>query len=94
VHQVHYIPLDRQKENLRMPTIHRLANVSIYIYADDHAPPHFHVRGPDSNVQVEIETLQLMRGEYRPVDLAEAIEWASRNQPLLRAKWKELNERD
>jgi hypothetical protein len=60
-----------------MPSIHRLANVAIYIYADDHAPPHFHVVGPNSNVQVEIETLRVMRGEYRPGDLAQAIAWAA-----------------
>jgi hypothetical protein len=77
-----------------MPSIRRLANVTIYIYADDHAPPHFHVRGPSSNVQVEIETLQVMRGECRAGDLAEAITWAADNRALLRAKWNELNERD
>jgi hypothetical protein len=34
-----------------MPRIERLAAVSIYIYADDHAPPHFHVKGPDTDCQ-------------------------------------------
>lgn len=77
-----------------MPRIHRLANVTIYIHADDHAPPHFHVSGPNSNVQVEIETLRVMRGEYLRSDLAHAIAWAADNQALLRAKWKEFNERD
>jgi hypothetical protein len=77
-----------------MPTIHRLASASIYIYADDHAPPHFHILGPHSDVQVEIETLRVMRGEYRAVDLAEAIQWAAQNQQLLLTKWRELNERD
>ena len=77
-----------------MPTICRLANVTIYIYPDDHAPPHFHVRGPHSNAQVHIETLQVMRGTYRAVDLAEAIAWAAENQPLLRRRWREFNERD
>ncbi len=77
-----------------MPTIQRLANVTIYIYPDDHAPPHFHVRGPHSNIQIEIKTLQVLRGSYRPVDLAEAITWAARHQPLLREKWREFNERE
>jgi len=79
-----------------MPSIHRLANVTIYIYADDHAPPHFHVVGPNSYVQVEIETLRVMRGEYQRSDLAQVIAWAAEadNHALLRAKWSELNERD
>lgn len=77
-----------------MPTVHRLARATIYIYPDDHPPPHFHMRGPHSNVQVEIETLQVMRGSYRAVDLAEAITWAKQNRQLLREKWSEFNERD
>ncbi|MGA7488011.1 MAG: DUF4160 domain-containing protein [Xanthobacteraceae bacterium] len=77
-----------------MPSIHRLSNATIYIYPDDEAPPHFHIRGPNSNVKVEIATLRVMRGEYRRSDLVEAIAWANDNQALLRAKWKEFNERD
>jgi hypothetical protein len=77
-----------------MPRIVRLAAVSIYIYADDHAPPHFHVVGPDTDIQVSIETLQVMRGCCRPAHLAQAISWAAENQALLRAKWSEYNERD
>jgi hypothetical protein len=77
-----------------MPRIVRLAAVSIYIYADDEAPPHFHVRGPETDIKVAIKTLQVMRGRFRPADLAEAISWAAENQALLRAKWSEYNERD
>jgi hypothetical protein len=77
-----------------MPRIVQLAAVRIYVHADDHAPPHFHVVGPDTDIQVAIETLQVIRGRYRPTDLAQAISWAAENQPLLRAKWSEYNERD
>jgi hypothetical protein len=79
-----------------MPKIAQLASVSIHIYADDHAPPHFHVRGPDTDVQVEIETLRVMRGRYPATHLAQAISWAAEaeNRALLRAKWGEYNERD
>jgi len=72
----------------------RLAAVSIYIHADDHAPPHFHIVGPDTDLQVAIKTLQVMRGCYRAAYLAQAITWAAENQALLRAKWNEYNERD
>jgi len=56
--------------------------------------PHFHVLGPNSNAQIEIATLSVMRGKCHPRDLAEVIGWAATNQALLRAKWSELNERD
>ena len=77
-----------------MPRIVRLASVTIYIHADDHAPPHFHVVGPDANFIVSIERLHVIRGQYKATALAEAIDWAARNQPLLRIKWNEFNERD
>jgi Domain of unknown function (DUF4160) len=56
--------------------------------------PHFHVRGPDTNVKVRIETLQVMRGQFTGAAFAEAITWAADNLPLLREKWSEFNERD
>jgi hypothetical protein len=77
-----------------MARIQRLANVTIYVYADDHAPPHFHVLGPNSNAKIEIATLSVMRGRCQARDLADVIGWAVTNQALLRAKWSELNERD
>lgn len=76
-----------------MPTIKRLTNVTLYIYADDHAPPHFHAVGPHTDVQIEIETLQALRGRYHRIDLVEAVTWAAQNQSLLRAKWNEFNDR-
>jgi hypothetical protein len=77
-----------------MPRIARLANVSIYIHADDHAPPHFHVVGPDTDVQVAIETLQVIRGRFKGTALAQAMAWAAENRTLLLAKWSDFNERD
>jgi hypothetical protein len=61
---------------------------------DDHAPPHFHVVGPDIDVQVAIETLQAIRGRFKGTALAEAMAWAAENRTLLLAKWSEFNERD
>ena len=53
-----------------MPKIVRLANVAIYMYADDHAPPHFHMLGPESDALVELESLRVVRGRFRRRDLA------------------------
>ena len=91
---MHYLTLPTKPGWSHMPRIVRLAAVSIYVHADDHAPPHFHVVGPNTDIQVEIETLQVMRGRFRATDLAQAISWAAENRALLRAKWREYNERD
>ena len=56
----------------------------------DHNPPHFHVLGRDGAAQVAIEDLAVIEISGR-VDLREALEWASENKNLLRAKWEELS---
>jgi hypothetical protein len=76
-----------------VPTIKILSNAKIEMFADDHVPPHFHLRGPDSNALVRLDTLSVMRGKYSRRDLAEAVAWAEGNLALLHAEWSRLNER-
>ncbi len=79
-----------------MPEIVRLTNCKICVYAGDHAPPHFHVFGPNSNASIDIATLELMKGRIHRNDRDEAIAWASdpANLARLMAEWKRLNERN
>ena len=44
-----------------MPTIARLGNAKVQMFADDHLPSHFHLFGPRSNALVAIDTLVLLR---------------------------------
>ena len=77
-----------------MPEIIRLNNCKICIYADDHMPPHFHVRGPGWDVTLSLRTFTVTRGEGCRADIDEAVQWAKSNQALLWHEWKKLNERD
>jgi len=75
-----------------MPTLARLRNGTITLYAKDHQPPHFHVRLNDGReALVEIASLAVVRGNIPRRELAEAQDWAASNQALLEKKWKELN---
>lgn len=75
-----------------MPTLARLAQSTITMYAGDHLPPHFHVRMNDGReVLIEIATLEVLRGSVSKRELAEAVAWAEANRAALAAKWKELN---
>jgi hypothetical protein len=76
-----------------MPTLKRFGAVSVRMYADDHRPPHFHITAPDFQVLVAIADLQVIEGEARPRQLAEALAWARVNRETLALKWAELNER-
>lgn len=79
-----------------MTRIHTLpGNVSIWVYAD-HMPPHFHVRSASSNAQVDMRTLQVIRGRCTRKEYAAIVAWASEeaNMALVLAEWRKLNERD
>lgn len=76
-----------------MPTIQRFGAVSIKMYADDHNPPHFHIAGPDVQVLVRIDDLQILAGGARRGQMDEALAWADAHREALMRMWIELNER-
>jgi hypothetical protein len=81
----------------RTGTVHRLTNRKARIcITPDHAPPHFHVRGPGWAISIEIRTLAIMVGWAPARELSEALEWAAqpRNRATLMNKWDDLNERE
>lgn len=78
-----------------MPTVVRLSGCKICVYAGDHAPPHFHVVGPDWTAVIDIGSLEMTRGKGPRGALREAVEWAEdrENLDLLLAAWRILNDR-
>jgi len=74
-----------------MPIVVRIGNARVYIYADDHNPPHFHVVGPDFKALVRISDLKVMAGGAPPDTMRKVLEWASDNRALLALTWIEIN---
>lgn len=77
-----------------IPEIIRFARSVLRMYADDHRPPHFHIVGPDFAVMVDINTFEVISGDARSNDIAEALAWARENQVTLERLWQELSERE
>ena len=77
-----------------MPEIIRLTRSVLRMYTDDHRPPHFHVVGPDFAVMVDIRTFEIISGDARSKDIAEALAWARENRATLEKLWQELSERE
>ena len=78
-----------------MPVVHQLSHgLQICIYADDHAPPHVHLKRLGLECQVLLSDLTVMAGRADRRDLALAIAWAADNLDLLMRTWSDLNERD
>lgn len=76
-----------------MPTLVRLGNVLIRMYADDHVPPHFHVVTTSGEALVSIDGLEMLRGSIDRRSLDTALEWARDNMETLTNEWRRLNER-
>lgn len=76
-----------------MPTRARFGSISLRMFADDHNPPHFHLKAPDFDVSVRIADFVVIEGKVARAKLLEPIAWAEQNRAMLQAKWSELNER-
>ena len=74
-----------------MPTVHRVRNVQLCVFAADHPPPHFYAIAPDWDALTEIESLNVFQGSVPSALLKEIKAWASQNQALLRQTWRTLN---
>lgn len=75
-----------------MPTLVRLGNVKIAIYARDHSPPHFHLLSPDYAATVSIRTLEITAG-FVPRHMYEvARAWAVDHMDVLQETWTRLND--
>jgi hypothetical protein len=55
--------------------VERLANLRIEIYPTEHAPPHFHLRGPGLNASFAIEDCRHLAGEIDGREAALVRHW-------------------
>ena len=75
-----------------MPELTRFLGISILMYFDDHAPPHFHVRYNDFRASIDISTLSVREGKIPPRVHGLVIEWAELHQNELITNWNTLQE--
>ena len=70
-----------------MPEISRFFGVTIRMYHNDHPPPPFHAEYGGSKSKIEIETLNVLRGELPPRVLRRVLEWARLHESELLSAW-------
>ncbi len=73
-----------------MPEVSRFYGISIYLYANDHSPPHFHAEYQDDEAVFGIGTLELLEGSMSNRARALVLEWAALHRPELVRAWNEL----
>lgn len=69
-----------------VPTVARFRMLAVILYANDHGPPHFHVRGGGVYARVRIHDMEVV-GNVGP-GLRHAIrQWGSEHRSLLFENW-------
>jgi hypothetical protein len=59
----------------------------LYMYANDHPPPHFHVLYAEYRAVIDIQTMRLSRGDLPRGKLRAIIKWAATRRANLIEAW-------
>jgi hypothetical protein len=70
-----------------MPELSRFLGIVIYMYFNDHNPPHFHVEYGEYEASIVINTLGLLEGDLPARILGYVVEWASMHKQELKDDW-------
>ncbi|GAB4577835.1 MAG: DUF4160 domain-containing protein [Anaerolineales bacterium] len=70
-----------------MPCISQFFGVAIYMYYNDHLPPHFHAEYGEYEALYEIETMDVIRGVLPRRAHNMVVEWALLHRAELRENW-------
>jgi hypothetical protein len=70
-----------------MPVISRFLGIAIYIYWNDHLPPHYHAKYGEYEITIEIET-GVVTGSFPKRALRHVLEWHDLHQSELMANWE------
>ena len=73
-----------------MPEISRFFGIIVFMYFDEHNPPHFHVRYGEDRAVISINDLKLMEGKIPKRALALVLEWANEHRDELLKNWNSL----
>ena len=72
-----------------MPQISRFFGISIYMYAKDHFPAHFHAIYGEEEVMIDIRRKAIISGKISGRALKLIIEWAALHEDELLANFAE-----
>lgn len=70
-----------------MPEISRFLGIIIFMYFDEHNPPHFHIKYNEYKAVMEIQSLNILAGQL-PVKVRGLVEeWAEMHTEELLEMW-------
>ncbi|HRC32450.1 MAG TPA: DUF4160 domain-containing protein [Bacteroidia bacterium] len=71
-----------------MPEISRFLGIIIRMFYNEHNPPHFHAYYNEFQVEIRIDTLEVLKGSLPKRVLNLVIEWAIDNRAELLNDWE------
>ena len=71
-----------------MPTISIFYGIIIQMFWSDHAPPHFHALYSEYEAQINLQTLEIIKGELPNRARVLVLEWASEHRAELMEDWE------
>jgi len=75
-----------------MPELSRFLGIVIYMYFNEHNPPHFHAEYNEYKAAISIRELGLIEGKLPPKVRSLVIEWAQEHQDELLNNWNTIQE--
>ncbi len=73
-----------------MPKISFFYGIAIYMYFNDHFPPHFHAIYGEFSAKIGIKDFALIDGYLPPKALSLVVEWASLYKTDLEENWDRM----
>ena len=73
-----------------MPELSRFLGIVIYMYFNEHNPPHFHAEYNEFTSTISIATLGIIEGKLPSKVLSLVIEWAQDHQEELLENWTSI----
>ncbi len=73
-----------------MPEISRFFGIVIFMYFDEHNPPHFHAKYSEERAILSINDLKVLEGRLPRRALALVLEWANEHRDELLNNWNSL----
>jgi Domain of unknown function (DUF4160) len=75
-----------------MPEISRFLGIVIYMYFNEHNPPHFHAQYNDYKATISIQSFGIIEGKLPSRVLSLVVEWAQEHQEELINDWNSIKE--
>jgi hypothetical protein len=70
--------LNAVRSKIVMPELSRFLGIVIYMYFNEHNPPHFHAEYNEYNAAISINTLGVIEGKLPSKVLSLVVEWGAR----------------